>query len=343
MRPKISVIIPVYNVEPYIRQCLDSVVNQTYKNLEIIIVDDGSPDNCPAICDEYAQRDERIRVIHKRNEGLSAAWNDGINETTGDWIMFVDSDDWIDSTFIDNMVSASDLDKMQVITAAHHIDTSVEGEKISDNFSESVSFYDGQGRDQMMLKSIEAFGKRFGVVWNRLYLKSFLISKSIFFDPKIPAGMPNDSVFNLEVFKKADNTQIVDCIGYHYRILNSASTLRYRPNRSELMVYPIEALQNLLADYPSETLKQMLDARILEFIFFNLIWDFFHPDNKEDYQTVVRRIREMKSNNPYKRVIYQADNTYLPWKAIILKYALRLSCIWPLKLLAKVYRVLKNA
>ena len=92
---KISVIVPVYNVENYLRRCVDSIINQTYKNLEIILVDDGSPDNCPVICDEYAQRDSRIKVIHKENGGLSDARNVGIDIASGDYLMFVDSDDYI--------------------------------------------------------------------------------------------------------------------------------------------------------------------------------------------------------------------------------------------------------
>ena len=95
MQPQISVIVPVYKVEAYLPQCLDSIAGQTYRDLEIIVIDDGSPDNCGTICDEYAARDQRFRVIHKKNAGLSAAWNDGIRAATGEWISFVDSDDWI--------------------------------------------------------------------------------------------------------------------------------------------------------------------------------------------------------------------------------------------------------
>ena len=93
---KISVIVPVYKVEPYLRKCLDSIANQTYKNLEIILVDDGSPDNCGAICDEYAAKDERITVIHQKNGGLSAARNAGLDIATGELIGFIDSDDWME-------------------------------------------------------------------------------------------------------------------------------------------------------------------------------------------------------------------------------------------------------
>jgi len=95
MNDLISVIIPIYKVEPYLRRCVDSVINQTYKNLEIILVDDGSPDNCGKICDEYAKRDNRIIVIHRENGGLSAARNSGLDVCTGSYVAFVDSDDWI--------------------------------------------------------------------------------------------------------------------------------------------------------------------------------------------------------------------------------------------------------
>ncbi len=92
----ISVIVPIYNVEQYLNECIESIVNQTYKNLEIILVDDGSPDNCAKICDNWKERDYRIKVIHKKNGGLSDARNAGLDIARGDFISFIDSDDWID-------------------------------------------------------------------------------------------------------------------------------------------------------------------------------------------------------------------------------------------------------
>ena len=91
----ISIIVPVYKVEKYLDKCVESIVEQTYKNLEIILVDDGSPDNCPAMCDEWAQKDSRIKVIHKENGGLSSARNAGLDACTGEYIYFLDSDDYI--------------------------------------------------------------------------------------------------------------------------------------------------------------------------------------------------------------------------------------------------------
>lgn len=97
----ISIIVPVYKVEPYLDKCVSSIVNQTYKNLEIILVDDGSPDNCPAMCDAWAEKDNRIRVIHKPNGGLSDARNAGMSVATGELMAFVDSDDWINVRYVE--------------------------------------------------------------------------------------------------------------------------------------------------------------------------------------------------------------------------------------------------
>ena len=103
MEPLISVIVPVYKVEPYLDECVRSVINQTYRNLEIILVDDGSPDRCPEMCDNYAKQDARIKVIHKPNEGLSVARNVGIKASTGEWLFFLDSDDTISHNCIESL------------------------------------------------------------------------------------------------------------------------------------------------------------------------------------------------------------------------------------------------
>ena len=101
--PLISVVVPVYKVEPYVRQCIDSILAQTYSNLDIILVDDGSPDKCPEICDDYAKQDGRIRVIHKPNGGLSSARNAGIDIARGEYIAFIDSDDYVSETYIEQL------------------------------------------------------------------------------------------------------------------------------------------------------------------------------------------------------------------------------------------------
>ena len=126
MNYKISIIVPVYKVEAYLDECISSLVNQTYFNLEIILIDDGSPDNCPLICDGWAERDSRIKVIHKKNEGQSKARNVGLNIATGDYIGFVDSDDWIAPEMYEKLLQGFHNDTIS-ITSCNVL--SVRGEK----------------------------------------------------------------------------------------------------------------------------------------------------------------------------------------------------------------------
>lgn len=107
LQPKVSVVLPIYNVEKYLNRCIESVINQTYVNLEIILIDDGSPDNCPTMCDEWAEKDGRIKVVHKKNAGLGMARNTGIKNATGKFIFFVDSDDYIELNAIEKCVNAA--------------------------------------------------------------------------------------------------------------------------------------------------------------------------------------------------------------------------------------------
>lgn len=124
----ISVIVPIYNVEKYLPRCVESIQNQTYKNLEIILVDDGSPDNCPEMCDVYASQDTRIKVIHKENGGLGFARNSGLEIVSGEYVTFIDSDDLIEQTHIENLYSAIKEAEADVVIGSH---TSVtpDGEK----------------------------------------------------------------------------------------------------------------------------------------------------------------------------------------------------------------------
>ena len=118
MEELISVIVPIYKVEDYLDRCIQSLVNQTYKNLEIILVDDGSPDDCPRICDEWEKRDQRIKVIHKENGGLSDARNAGMKVMVGAYVSYIDSDDWIAQDMYQKMINA--IKKiMQIFVSVH--------------------------------------------------------------------------------------------------------------------------------------------------------------------------------------------------------------------------------
>lgn len=144
--PQISVIVPVYKVEPYLHRCVDSILGQTFTDFELILVDDGSPDNCPAICDEYAMKDSRVHVIHQENGGLSSARNSGMAVATGEYIMFCDSDDYVSDCWCETMINAAFRKKNSFIFGgmytlfANRLETRMLGNQIQeypiDNFFE---------------------------------------------------------------------------------------------------------------------------------------------------------------------------------------------------------------
>jgi glycosyltransferase involved in cell wall biosynthesis len=192
MKDKISVIIPIYNVEPYLRKCLDSVIKQTFTNLEILLINDGSPDNCGNICDEYAIKDKRIRVFHKKNGGLSSALNVGLENFTGDYLGFVDPDDWVEPDMFEVLYTAIKEFDVQVSVCGYFKTTTDRSLPVSNKKqipqaiikTKELLLYPLQRDDYMGFC---------GYVCNKLYLAKTVRESGIRFANEIKYGM--DSIF----------------------------------------------------------------------------------------------------------------------------------------------------
>lgn len=165
--PRLSVIVPVYKVEKYIHKCVDSILNQTFTDFELILVDDGSPDNCGKICDEYAKKDARIRVIHKENGGLSDARNFGIDAAKGEIIGFVDSDDIIDANMYGDMIGYMDEHELDVVCADTYVVRN-DKKKFNPRYSKDMIF---EGRNAV--KEI-LDGTLDNAAWNKIYKRSVI-------------------------------------------------------------------------------------------------------------------------------------------------------------------------
>jgi glycosyltransferase involved in cell wall biosynthesis len=186
IKPKISVIIPVYNVENYLCKCIDSVLQQTYSNIEIILIDDGSDDGSGIICDEYAKQDSRIVVIHQENSGLSSARNTGLDHATGDWIAFLDSDDWIQPEMYEILFHLAEDYNADISSCQTRFCRSGEAEPIiyDDN---AVSIFTSE---EMINELLTQQKVRFEV-WNKLWKRALIgdirfkigqVSEDIYFD-----------------------------------------------------------------------------------------------------------------------------------------------------------------
>ena len=222
METAISVIVPVYRVEKYLPACIDSILNQTFTDFELILVDDGSPDRCPEICDETAKRDARVRAIHQANQGLSAARNAGIEAAHGAWLSFVDSDDFLAPDFLETLHDAAVRAGADCALCGVQL-TDEAGQKIG----QPLSVADGVRTGRSILETLcRAPEITYLVAWNKLY------RRDVFQTLRYPVGMQNeDTYLAAELF---DTVQTVICVSkpmYFYRqragsIMHTAVTTR---------------------------------------------------------------------------------------------------------------------
>ena len=182
--PLISIIVPVYKVEDYLARCVDSLRNQTYENLEIILVDDGSPDNCGAICDDYAARDSRIRVIHKKNGGLSSARNAGIDVAQGAYLGFVDSDDWVDIHTYEWLMEMVQTEHVKMVCAGRWDYSSATGEKTLGLCPPEREVISGEE----LAKRIFLWDNVDSAAWDKLY------HRSLFQELRYPLGVVSEDL-----------------------------------------------------------------------------------------------------------------------------------------------------
>ena len=239
--PLVSVIVPVYNVAPYLEQCLDSIVNQTYQNLEIILVDDGSTDESGAICDRYAEQDGRIQVVHKENGGLSSARNVGLDRMTGEWVLFVDSDDWIELNTLELLFEQKNEHAEIVEFGIYHIfETHKDESLFFGELTSGINILMSLFRDQPF----------HGVVWNKLYAAHTI--KHIRF---IESRYHEDTPFVLEVYSHIDCCQVIPHALYNYRRDRLGQITSGFTSRKLDMYYNLE---DLMAKYEEDNLRQYI-------------------------------------------------------------------------------------
>ena len=218
MEDIITVIVPVYKVEDYLDRCVKSIVSQTYKNLDIILVDDGSPDGSPQICDSWAEKDSRIRVIHKANGGVSSARNAGLNAAIGKYVGFVDGDDCVLPDMFEKLISAVQNDGTQLAACGY---TLVENKFIP---SEDKVISAAQALEDMF--NIKEHPEFEGFVWNKLFLLDDVKKYGVQFSEEL--SMCEDTLFNFEYLSHISDVSLVKLCGYDYTYRQD-SVMRLKP------------------------------------------------------------------------------------------------------------------
>ena len=219
MSDLISVIVPVYNVEEYLRECIESIISQTYSNLEIILIDDGSKDQSGMICDEYEKKDSRIKVIHKENAGVSSARNTGLQIATGDWVAFVDSDDWLEENYFEVLINAAKTNNVEVVLCGYN--RVVLSNKESINNSEKTIVLNSRA---FLIKILNP-QTGYGFCHMKLYKKEVI--KDILFDANLIVG--EDALFNEQIAYNVKKVCMIEKSLYNYRINLNSAVKKYDP------------------------------------------------------------------------------------------------------------------
>ena len=319
---KVSVIIPVYNVEKYICKCLDSVINQTYKNIEIILVDDGSLDGSGKICDDYAKKDDKIKVIHKENGGLSSARNEGLEISTGKYVFFVDSDDYVAENLLEEVVCLLEKTDADVCMFSHF--TVNENGEFKQTLPLEKDVYGQEDIKKIIIPSF--IGQKdasetplLGFVCRQAFKRQTIDNLRFRSEREYYA---EDVVFDLEFYTRAKKLCVINKPFYYYRFVSSSLSNKYRQNLFDKLIK--------LNEFKIETVKRfnILDCeeRLYRSVFRTVIGGVLNvkkaPLTKKEKK---RQIELIVCNNLVRKAIKKVKTKGLKEKALVALVKLKAS------------------
>lgn len=318
---KVSVIIPVYNAETYIRQCIESVLNQTYNHFEIILINDGSTDNSLSIIKEYSTKDSRVKVLSIENSGVSVARNIGIDTATGDYITFVDSDDWVEPDMLKYAVENINNTESDITIWSYY--KNYYNKEIKCSFFPQTDRVFEENKEILYLKAIYGRyskdivteGVSLGTTWCKLYRTDFIKNNMLKFNPQLIRAQ--DTIFSIYAFRYAKRISYFDKNLYHYRISNSSTTSgtrfisnTHQPFSSLLNEYKTFMKRNKL----TEKLQVAFYARTIQVLLWHLDHYYFHDQYTKGILNRRKEIINLIKSEPYKSALVHVEKRLLPKK-----------------------------
>ncbi|MGM7721158.1 glycosyltransferase [Metabacillus sp. Hm71] len=273
MKPKISIIVPIYNVEKYLGRCLDSLLKQELKGFEIIGINDGSTDSSLTILKEYADKDDRIVVIDKENEGVSAARNDGVKKANGEYIGFVDPDDWINPFMYKHMLEIAEKDQIDIVMCSYIREFGTHAKEKIFDLPNLSSFHNGDVQKNFMRRLVGPLNEEvanpelldaWGTVWSKLYRAELIKNNNIHFVELKEIGSNEDTLFNIYASYYAKSFVFLNKPYYHYwRANNTSITSKHNPNLVSQFGKLYNSIENFLYEKNmSEEFQIALSNRI---------------------------------------------------------------------------------
>ena len=303
MDSKVSIIVPIYNTEKYLKRCVDSILAQSYENLEVILIDDGSKDNSPAICDDYAKKDNRIVVVHKQNGGLSSARNAGLNVATGDYIGFVDSDDFISPNMYKKLIE--NIDKSgKTLSNVMYVRSFDSGKVIPSKVPHTTDeeIYSEQFTKELMLHTGD------------VSVCTKLFPKEIFDNVRFCEDKLNeDLLFILKILNKIEKINFVGEIGYYYFLRSGSISSGYGKAVEDMVGNSVVAMETVVKKFPQLKMEAVRFALYQHMAYLLLLpLDLADKENAL-YVNAIKFIRKHYFKNIF--------NKYLTFKNKVILFA----------------------
>ena len=317
MEDLISIIVPVYKVEKYLPECIESILKQTYSNLEIILVDDGSPDNSGKICDEYAEKDSRIKVIHKENGGVSSARNLGIEKSTGQYIAFIDADDYISNSYCEKILEKLKQENADCVACGYN--------RVYDNKIEEVISKEPYTLNNIkFLEKILFVQSGLGFCHMKLWKKSIIAN--IKFDEKLKVG--EDAFFNMQASKNINKFYMLNEPLYNYRFNETSVVRNFDENYANKYLASMQIAQKYINENYKDN-KEILN-KINNYISYHVLLIVvnycFNPENKLKTMQQIEKLKMIceiaEFKNAIKRSSYEGLSITRKITLITLKYKL---------------------
>jgi len=340
--PLISIIIPVFNAKGSLKACVDSVLNQTYQHIEVIIIDDGSRDGSSFLCDVISSKNGIIRVHHQNNQGVSAARNKGIELSKGDYVTFVDADDWIDPNVCEVLAESLrtiDYD-LFCYSAVYHWKKQTRSYLFKGDLEQLSPAQKEELHCKVMTPSAPGFeyncNTRFaGSVWGKFYKAKILKENRLLFSTK--TIISEDVLFNVLTMDFFDKIGYSTKTFYHYQITSTSAQNRYRRNSMEYFGFIIDEIQQwLISSNKNQQYRDCANSLFVHYLFGTLKEDYFHKDNP-DQTLALSKVKCVLSQEKYQNILMSAQNGYFSMSEKFLIALMRLKMIFVIRTLMRIY------
>ncbi len=321
-QPLISIVIPVYNVEQYLDECMASVLNQTYTNLEVVLVDDGSKDRSPAMCDEYAMKDARVQVVHKENGGPMSACIAGVEKASGEYLAFMDSDDWIDLTMVEELVKETTGNKKEMICSNYIIEKANQSIKIKQSMKPGV--YDRKAIEEELFPVLLGKEERriHGSRCMKLISRDLILGNLKFAELNVSMGEDLYLIF-LAVLDAKRIVVVEEGYYYHYRFVESSLVHKYKPHMHEEVGRLYDNLQRVIESKVVDAKQKKMFLQELRkeyiFLFFFVLKNELRGPKENCSSRIQKYIKEEKKSKELEQISVEVNGKankllYLIWK-----------------------------